>query len=70
MKSVEIVLGGGERREMMEGINLRSIVSAYINITMYPPVQLLYASNKKKKKFLVGRYFERRAPCFISITLS
>jgi hypothetical protein len=29
---------------MTEGVNLRYIVSTYVNITMYPPVQLLYAN--------------------------
>jgi hypothetical protein len=35
---------GGRRGRMMEGVNLRSVVSTYANITMYPPVQLLYAN--------------------------
>jgi hypothetical protein len=37
---------------MMEEVNLKYIVSTYINITMYPPTQLLYANTKKvlKKK--------------------
>jgi hypothetical protein len=37
MKPVKIVLrkGGGKRGIMKEGVNLRSIVSTYINITMY-----------------------------------
>jgi hypothetical protein len=29
---------------MIEGVNLRYIVNTYVNITMYPPVQLLYAN--------------------------
>jgi hypothetical protein len=33
---------------MMEGISLRYIVSTYVNITMYPPVQLLYAHKNFK----------------------
>jgi hypothetical protein len=28
----------------MEGVNLRYIVSTYANVTMYPPIQLLYAN--------------------------
>jgi hypothetical protein len=50
MRPVEIVLsrrGGGRR---MERINLKYIVSTYVNITMYPPVQLLYANKKFKKE--------------------
>jgi hypothetical protein len=45
MKPVEIILRSRERksRRRMEGVNLRYIVSIYINITMYPPVQLLHA---------------------------
>jgi hypothetical protein len=47
MKPVEIVL----RRRIMEGINLRYIVSTYIvNITIYPPAQLLYANKIFFKK--------------------
>jgi hypothetical protein len=45
MKPVEIVLrreGGRERT--IEELNLRYIVSTYINITMYSSVQLLYAN--------------------------
>jgi hypothetical protein len=33
----------------MEGINLTYILSTYINITMYSPVQQLYANNKTIK---------------------
>jgi hypothetical protein len=33
---------------MMEGVNLRYIGSTYVSITMYLPVQLLYANNKNK----------------------
>jgi hypothetical protein len=32
----------------MEGINLRYIVGTNINITRYPPVQLLHANSKKE----------------------
>jgi hypothetical protein len=32
----------------MEGVNVRYIVSTYVNITLYHPVQLLYANNNKK----------------------
>jgi hypothetical protein len=37
MKSVEIVLRvwEGKGQKMMEGVNLRNIVSSYVNITMY-----------------------------------
>jgi hypothetical protein len=36
MKAVEIVLrsGGGGKREMMEGVNLRYTVTTYVNVTM------------------------------------
>jgi hypothetical protein len=51
MKLVEIVSFNNEggRREREEGeqwrrVNLRYIVSTYANITIYPPVQLLYAN--------------------------
>jgi hypothetical protein len=46
MKPVEIVLRREEKERvrMMEGLNLRYIVSTYVNITMYPPAQLLYAN--------------------------
>jgi hypothetical protein len=47
MKPLEIVLRRGKRR-MMEGVNLRYILSTYVNVTMYPPVQQLY-SNKNNK---------------------
>jgi hypothetical protein len=36
----------------MEWVNLRYIVNTYVNITMYPSVQLLYAN---KKEQLLGR---------------
>jgi hypothetical protein len=38
MKPVEIVLRRRERgkRRMMEGVNLRYIISTYVNITMCP----------------------------------
>jgi hypothetical protein len=38
MKSAEIGLrrGGGGKREKDGGINLRYIVSTYVNITVYP----------------------------------
>jgi hypothetical protein len=47
MKPVEIVLrsGGEGRGRMMEWVNLRYFVSTSVNITMYPPVELLYANN-------------------------
>jgi hypothetical protein len=41
MKPIEIVL---RNEKGNEGANLRYIVSTYVNITMYPPVQLLYAN--------------------------
>jgi hypothetical protein len=34
---------------MMEGVNLRYIVTTYINIIMDPPIQLLYANKIIKK---------------------
>jgi hypothetical protein len=41
----EIVLGReGGRGKTMEGINLRYIISTYVNIIMYPPLQLLHAN--------------------------
>jgi hypothetical protein len=45
MKDIEIVLGrrGEGKREKDGGVNLRYVASTYVNITMYPPVQLLYA---------------------------
>jgi hypothetical protein len=33
---------------MTEGINPANIVNTYVNITMYTPVQLLYANKIKK----------------------
>jgi hypothetical protein len=43
MKSVEIVQRSGRRRgRMMEGVNLRYIGSSYVNVTMYPSIELLY----------------------------
>jgi hypothetical protein len=46
MKLVEIVLRRGEGKEGEEngGGKSKTYVSTYINITMYPPVQLLYAN--------------------------
>jgi hypothetical protein len=52
IKLVEIVLRrGGEkgRGRIMEGVSLRYIVSTYVNVTVYPPVQLLYANKIMKK---------------------
>jgi hypothetical protein len=46
MKPVEIIVRRGRRDEgMMQGVNLRYVVSTYVNgtMTMYPPVQLSYA---------------------------
>jgi large-conductance mechanosensitive channel len=40
----------------MVGINIRNIVSMYVDIIMYPPVQLLYTDikfSKLKKRILV-----------------
>jgi hypothetical protein len=56
MKPIEIVLrrkGRWGRRRMMEGVNLRYIVCTYVNITMYPPVQLLYANKIIKNKIKI-----------------
>jgi hypothetical protein len=46
MKPIQIVLKGGEGRRgrKMKGVNLRYIINTYVNITMYPYVQLLYAN--------------------------
>jgi hypothetical protein len=47
MKPVAIVLRRGEvgRGRIMEGISLTKIyLSTYVNITVYPPVQILYAN--------------------------
>jgi hypothetical protein len=46
MKSLEIVLRRekGGRGRMIEGVNLRYIVSTYGNSTMYPPGQILNAN--------------------------
>jgi hypothetical protein len=48
MKPLEIVLRRGEtgKRENDGGVN----VSTYVNITMYLPVQLLYANKILKRK--------------------
>jgi hypothetical protein len=43
MKPVELVLRKGEERTMKR-IKLRYIKIPYINITVYPSVQLLYAN--------------------------
>jgi hypothetical protein len=53
MKPIEIVL---RNEKGNEGANLRYIVSTYVNITMYPPVQLLYA-NKIFFKILFCKAF-------------
>jgi hypothetical protein len=52
MKPVEIILRRGWGGRIIEGVNLIYIASTYVNITMYPPIQLLYANKifKKKKK--------------------
>jgi hypothetical protein len=44
MKLVELVLRRGQqgRGRMMEGV--RYIVRTYVNITMYPTIQILYAN--------------------------
>jgi hypothetical protein len=48
IKPVEIVQEReGGRRETEEGINLRYIISTYINIIMYPSVQPLYVNTIK-----------------------
>jgi hypothetical protein len=46
MKFAEIVLrsGEGERGRMIEGVHLRYVVSTCVDITIHPPVQLLYAN--------------------------
>jgi hypothetical protein len=73
MASGEIVLrrGEGERGRTMERVNLRNTVNTYVNITTYPPVQLLYANKiiKKNKNIatihlfyfytMVGEYYQR-----------
>jgi hypothetical protein len=44
---VEIVLRReeGTRGRMIEGVNLTNIyISTYVNVTMYPPLQLLYTN--------------------------
>jgi hypothetical protein len=52
MKPVEIVLRREEEgRRRMEEVNLRYIINTYINITVYPLVQLLYSN----KNFLISR---------------
>jgi hypothetical protein len=40
----------GRRERMMEGVNLRYIVSTYVNIITYPLVQPLYDNKIFKKK--------------------
>jgi hypothetical protein len=46
MKPVEIFLRrrGRLRRRTMEWVNIRYFLSAYVNVTVYPPVQLLCAN--------------------------
>jgi hypothetical protein len=44
VKPVEIILIGGREKRTMKGLNLRFIISTYVNITMYTPVQQLYAN--------------------------
>jgi hypothetical protein len=39
--------GVGKRGRMTEWVNLRYIISTYVNITMYPLVQLLDANLKE-----------------------
>jgi hypothetical protein len=59
MKSVEIVLrsgGGGGGGRMMEGVNLRYVVITFVNITIYPLVQLVYANRNFKKKKKTSMY--------------
>jgi hypothetical protein len=48
MKAVEIFVrrGRGENRERLSRITLRYIVSTYVNITVYPSVQLLNANKR------------------------
>jgi hypothetical protein len=47
-KPVETVLRRREEGEKWGGVlNLRYIVNTYVNIIVYPPVQLLYTTNKK-----------------------
>jgi hypothetical protein len=43
-KPVKIILRGEGRGRMMEGVNLRCIISTYVNVTVYQSVQLLYAN--------------------------
>jgi hypothetical protein len=51
MKPVEIVLRRrGQRRRMMEGVNDKSKIFTYVNITMYPSVQPLYVNKNNFKK--------------------
>jgi hypothetical protein len=52
IKPVEIVLRRGkeDRGGTRQGVKLRYIVNIYVNITMYPLVQLLYADKKQKFK--------------------
>jgi hypothetical protein len=66
MKPVEIVLRTGRgMRENDGGVNLRYIVSTYVNITVYPPVQLVYANNFFKKIVLGrGRIIISFSSCF------
>jgi hypothetical protein len=52
MKSLEIILRRGRdgSKKMMEGINLGYIVITYVNITIYPPIQILYGNKIIEKK--------------------
>jgi hypothetical protein len=49
MKSAEIIprKGGGGKGRTMKRVTLRYIVSSYVNITMYPPVQQLSVNKIK-----------------------
>jgi hypothetical protein len=56
MTPVEIVLrrGEGEGGGKMERVNPTTI---YVNITMYPPVQLLYTNKIIKKIYLISNEY-------------
>jgi hypothetical protein len=64
--------GRGERRRMMEGVNLRYIVTTHVNITMYPPVQILYANKiilKINKRIILLKKYRKDYMLWASFAL-
>jgi hypothetical protein len=67
LKPAEIVLRRGEGRRM-KVVNLRYTVSSYVNITTYPPVQLLYANKIVKNLKILGWTLARHWEMIFKIT--